>query len=273
MDFFSPDFDSLIKLQDAFSSIKFFEKNHTYEIDGKKALTSVSGLISKFEKPFDSKKAAKGVAQREGVSVETILEKWEFNKNYSCHKGSEFHLYVENFLERRQVPIDRKALIKLFSPNNEIWHENQLTNYYNEMALMIRNFNSFYDWWKEDHILIKSEFVVGDKKSRICGTIDNLSFNKKTKEFAIFDYKTNKEIKTEGFRGETLLKPFDHIQKCELGKYSLQLSLYKEIFERNTPFNIGYTGIVWVAGQDDYEIYKPYDFQEEARLMLNSFSE
>ena len=41
-------------------------------------------------------------------------------------------------------------------------------------------FKEFYEWWKIDHILIKSEFVIGNS---ICGgiggTIDNLSYNTK----------------------------------------------------------------------------------------------
>jgi hypothetical protein len=67
-----------------------------------------------------------------------------------------------------------------------------------------------------------------------------------------------------------MLEPFDYIPKCEYSKYSLQLSLYKEIFERNTPFEISYCGIVWVAGKDEYEIYESKDYKEEAIMMLEN---
>jgi hypothetical protein len=267
-----PNLQTLVELYDSFSGIKYFDKDHTYEINGEKAITSVSGLIGKYEKPFDTKKMAGNVARKEGVSIETILERWEYSKNYSCHKGSEFHLYVENFLERRFAPLDRKAFVNFIAPNNEIYHELTVENYYKEMALLIRNFKSFYDWWKEDHILIKSEFVVGDKKSKVCGTIDNLSFNKKTNEFAIFDYKTNKKINRKNNYGETLLEPFKHISKCELAKYSLQLWLYKIIIERNSPFKVGDLGIVWVAGEDDYELIEPTNYKKEAIQMLDIVS-
>jgi hypothetical protein len=265
-----PNFNTLIQLYNSFSDIKFLEKNHKYEICGEPAKISVSGLISKYEKPFDSQTLATRIAKKDGVPVEYVLEKWERNKNYSCHKGSEFHLYVENFLERRQIPIDRESIIELISGSAGYYKED-LENYYSEMALLIKNFKSFYDWWKEDHILIKSEFVVGDKSTGICGTIDNLSFNTKTKEFAIFDYKTNKEIKMDNQYGEKMLEPFSYIPKCEYSKYSLQLSLYKEIFERNTPFKISYCGIVWVAGKDDYVLYEPKDYKKEAVSMLNGY--
>lgn len=266
----TPNLDTLIELYDSFSDIKFFEKNHTYEIGGKSAKTSVSGLISKYEKPFDSKTIAARVAKKEGVSTETILEKWEKNKNYSCHKGSEFHLHVENFLERRVVPIDKEAFVNFMSPKGELFPcvESDIENYYKEMAILIRNFRNFYEWWKEDHILIKSEFVIGDKEAMICGTIDNLSYNKKTKEFVIFDYKTNKKIERKNSYGEVFLKPFDHISKCEHTKYSFQLSLYSLIFERNSPFKVNTSYIVWVAGENDYELISPIDLKKEATIML-----
>ena len=268
IDFNPANLDTLVELFDAFSDIKFFEKNHTYEIDGKKVPKSVSGLISKYEKPFDTKNIAARVAKRDSVPVETIIEAWEKNKNYSCHKGSEFHLYVENYLERRMVPLDRKAFITFISEWSNICEESLITKYYQEMAILVRNFKNFYEWWSKDHILVKSEFVIGDKISRICGTIDNLSYNRKTKQFVIFDYKTNKKIGRKNSYGETFLPPFNHIQKCEHTKYSLQLWLYQLIFERNSPFSIDESHIVWTAGENDYELIKPLNLKKEAATML-----
>lgn len=256
-----------LELENSFSSIKFFDKNHHYEIDGETALMSVSQLISKYEKPFEKKKMAERIAKREGVLTEDIIQRWDWNKEYSCYKGSEFHSIVENFFQRKIIPINRKSFV-YFLNENGIHDEKFIESYYEEMAIFIRNFRNFYDWWKQDHILVRSEFVIGDKKTKICGTIDNLSFNVKTNSFAIFDYKTNKEIKRQGFQEETLLEPLDDIQKCELGKYSLQLSLYKQIFERNTSFKVDKCYIVWVAGKNDYELIESLDFTKQANNIL-----
>lgn len=256
-----------VELENSFSNIKFFDKDHRYEIDGKPALMSVSQLISKYEKPFEKNKMAERVAKREGVLLEDIVQRWDWNKEYSCYKGSEFHSIVENFYQRKIIPIDRKAFVQ-FLKENKIEDDSYVDSYYEEMAIFIRNFKNFYNWWKQDHILIKSEFVIGDKDTKICGTIDNLSFNIKTNSFAIFDYKTNKEIKREGYQLETLLSPLDDIQKCELGKYSLQLNLYKEIFERNTPFKVDKCYIVWVGGKNDYELIETLDFKKQANNIL-----
>jgi hypothetical protein len=262
-----PNFNSLITLLDAFSDIKFFEKDHHYEINGVRAKKSVSQLIKKYEKPFEKEKIASHIARRDGKPVEVILDEWKYNGDYSCHKGSEFHLMVENFYERRTIPIDKQAAVELI---NKSGGNNNLENYYTEMALLIKNFRNFYDWWKQDHILLKSEFVIGDKEKKVCGTIDNLSFNKKTGKLVLFDYKTNKEIKTKGYKDEMLLKPFDHIPNCELSKYSIQLLLYKLIIERNSPFEVGECNIVWVAGKEDYELINIIDLEKEAKHLLDN---
>jgi hypothetical protein len=56
----------------------------------------------------------------------------------------------------------------------------------------------------------------------------------------ITDYKTNKEIKTEGYvnwQGERskMLPPVSHLDDCNLNHYSLQLSLYLYMILKHNP--------------------------------------
>jgi ATP-dependent exoDNAse (exonuclease V) beta subunit len=263
-------FQDLIELEECFSDILFLEKDHKYMFSDIPAKMSVSGLIKKYEKPFDSQKIAKFVADRDGFSTEDILEQWEFSKNYSCHKGSEFHKFVENYLNRKKTTIDKDAIELFFSKNKKFYTPDSVKNYYSDLALNIKNFMNFYNWWKQDHILLKPEFVIGDKESGICGTIDNLSYNKKTKELVIFDYKTNKEIKKSNPRKETFLKELKHIQQCEYTKYSLQLSLYSTIIEKNSNFKVPKSYIVWVSGKENYDLIECLDFKKESLSLLGS---
>lgn len=264
-------FDSLVSLNDCFADIKFFAKNHTYTIGDKPAKTSVSGAIKKYEKPFDSQKVAGFVAKKTGQTINEVLKEWDYKRDYSCHKGSEFHLFVENFLERKKITLDRDAFSNFLDHNNPLEnHQNAMNSYYTDMASMINNFMNFYEWWKQDRILLKSEFVIGDKESGLCGTIDNLSYNKVTKKLELFDYKTNKEIKLDNPRGDTLLEPFTHLQSCELVKYSLQLWLYRLIIEKNTSFEVDNCYIVWVAGKDDYQLIPILNLKNEAETILNN---
>jgi ATP-dependent exoDNAse (exonuclease V) beta subunit len=264
-------FDTLVSLENSFSDIIFLEKNHKYTIAGEPAKMSVSQLIKNYEKPFDSQKAASFVAQRDGFTVEEILNQWEFAKDYSCHKGSEFHKYVENFFNRRQISLDRDSINLFFDKRKQFKYDNSVDLYYKEIAHLIRNFINFYNWWKREHILIKPEFVVGDEESGICGSIDNLSYNFKTKELVIFDYKTNKEIKRKNPRKEKLLGVLSHLDQCEYTKYSLQLSLYSTIIEKVTSFKVPKSYIVWMSGKDNYELIKCLDLKKESNLILDMY--
>ena len=102
-------FDSLICLDECFADIKFFAKNHKYTIGDQPAKTSVSGAIKKYEKFFDSQKVAGFVARKTGQTINEVLKEWDYKRDYSCHKGSEFHLFVENFLERKKITLDKEA--------------------------------------------------------------------------------------------------------------------------------------------------------------------
>lgn len=268
------EFKSLIELEDCFSNILFIDKNHSYKMDGKLANSSPTTLIRKYQKPFDTMKFANFVAMRDGFDVKVVLDLWEYKKNYSTLKGSELHKFVENFFQRKQTTINRPMLNSFILENFGSINAKEVENYYKEFALLIKNFYSFYDYWKEDHIHLKSEFVIGDKITKVCGTIDELCFNKKTKELIVFDWKTNLEIAKKSKYKEKMLPPFKHLDKCELTTYSLQLHLYCLILERNTPFFVGTPKIVWLTGQDDYEIIDCLDLRKEAELILKeSFAE
>ena len=113
--------------------------------------------------------------------------------------------------------------------------------------------------------------MVGDEESGICGTIDNLSYNKKTKELVIFDYKTNKEIKKKNPRDQTFLKPINYLSHCEYIKYSLQLNLYQYIIEKNSPFKVPKSYIVWVANKQNYELMETLRLQKESEMLIEDY--
>ena len=267
MEKFIPNFNSLIQLEESFKDILFFEKDHSYKIDGEPVKYSVTRLLHKYQKEFPEKAISSSIAKREGIQIEDVLEKWNFERDYANHKGTEFHLYVENFLIRKKYSIDRDAVDNFFKSRPNFYYEGCIKKYYEDMAKMLKNFMLFFDWYKEDHHLIKSEFVVGDLKTKLVGTMDNLSFNKKTNELVIFDYKTNKKINKISKYKNKLLSPFNHLDDCEYNKYTLQIWLYKLILERNTPFSIGDCYILWFSG-DGYEKIKIPNFRKEAELIL-----
>lgn len=251
----------LAKIEIVFKDVQFIENDHLYKINGEEARSSVTRLLKKYQKPFDSEFFAKKTAARDGVDVSDVLELWDFKKEYACHKGSTFHGYVENFLQRKRITLNRYE-IKSFC-DSKSW---PIDSYYKDIATYLSNFKHFYEWWKEDHVLVKSEFVIADLEKKIGGTIDNLSYNFKTNKLVLFDYKTNKSIETKNKYGTSLIKDLKHLSDCEMVKYSLQMWIYALMLRKVIDFEVDPGCIVWVGG--GYQLLPVLDLEAEASLIL-----
>ena len=261
-------FTDLVLLEKGFDGIVFSEENHSYRIkeSSNEDICSVTQLIKKYEPPFNSEKLACIVAKKQGVSTQDVLELWNFKKEYACEKGTIFHSYVESFLHKKKPIIDSKVIRKFVARYEHYVDEE---TFYKDVAKYLNNFLSFHKWWKNDHVLIKTEFVMGDKDYSVAGCADNISYNFTDNKLVILDYKTNKEIKTKGYNNEKMLKELKHLNNCELVKYSLQLNIYTEIIEKNTSFKLGNPSIIWVGGSEGFEVIPCLDLKKEAQLILN----
>ena len=133
----------------------------------------------------------------------------------------------------------------------------------------------FKKFWADSNpnlIPVKMELVVGDNDYKIAGMVDCLFYNKKSEKLEIWDYKTNKEIKTSNAYGNKYLKPISHLDECEINTYSLQLGLYKHIIEKNTNLKIGDCYLIWInENSDNYKIYKCKDLHAELKLMIEHY--
>ena len=85
----------------------------------------------------------------------------------------------------------------------------------------------------------------------------------------VWDYKTNKAIKTKNDYGQRFEEPISHLDVCEINTYSLQLSLYKHIIEKNTNLKIGNCYLIWInENNKNYKVFKCKDLEAEIKLML-----
>ena len=129
-------------------------------------------------------------------------------------------------------------------------------------------FNNFYDKSFGKLIPVRAEVVVGDKDWGVTGMIDQLFYNEKSKKLEIWDWKTNKAINTNN-KWQQFKEPLGHLDVCELNTYSLQLSLYKHIIEKNTNLKLGKSYIVWLnENNDTYKVFKCHDFEKEVKSIL-----
>ena len=73
--------------------------------------------------------------------------------------------------------------------------------------------------------------VAGERKIKLCGSIDMVYRRKSDGKFVIYDWKRSKDIKSENPFGSGLA-PLDHLPDTNYWHYTLQLNVYKWILEQ-----------------------------------------
>ena len=188
-------------------SVKFDEDSHTYTHADHGKLISVTTLLGKYKKPFNSNYHASRVAEREGVTREMVLEMWEAEKNRACSRGTHIHKLLEDYISVGETQEDYGWLYKSYDRSTEL------------------NIDKF----KKIHC----EKLLHNSDYKVAGTAD-LLYDHGGNEFTIGDFKTNKKFRFSSPFGERLLEPIDHLHNCEFSNYSLQLSMYAYLYELET---------------------------------------
>ena len=220
-----------------FSKIEYNDALHSYSINGKK-LESVTTIIKQIIPQFDQNKAYE-IAAREGVTVEQIREDWDKKGEEGREKGTRIHSFMEDLLLNKIDPVKRlNTLLPEMKAGEAAWKLMQA---------------------KLRAKCVQMEAIVGDEELGVAGRIDIIvSINDVEK--CIFDWKTGK-FETKGNFGY-LLKPFDDLKDCELNRYSLQISLYRLIVERNTDEILGNGYIIHLHRNGKYMIHRTLDLRE-----------
>ena len=208
-------------------SIVFNAADHSYKsVDAEDVIRwiSVTTLVSNFKKPFDAEKTAARVSKNKrskwyGIEPKAIIAIWNGEADRATSLGTYYHNQREAdicalaSIEREGIPIP------VVTPVPEV---NGL-----KIAPSQKLDSGVYP-----------EHMVYLKSAGICGQSDLVEVV--NDHVNITDYKTNKEIKTEGFRNwegdtEKLLYPVAHLDDCHFNHYSLQLSIYMYIILKHNP--------------------------------------
>lgn len=247
-----------------FDRISFVEENHLYKIDGEFTNSpSVTRLLKRFKKEFDSKAAAVRVAKRMRTTTEQVLADWALGNLYSTTIGTMLHKYIENHYCNIKEPYqgsfdglgyDEKKDISINFPK------------------LVKQFHNFYE--ENSHLqCIKTEIILGDiHDTKICGMSDMLCYNTKTNQIEILDFKTNKRMQKKSKYGGKLLYPFDDTHEGELNEYTIQLNCYKYFMQKYTDLNVTKKKIVWFnVNNDNYQLYELEDIQPKIEEMFNVY--
>lgn len=197
--------------------LKFISNNHSYqstEPDNIKWV-SVSTLVHHFKEPFDAIETAKKCSVcKPGrypnkwftLSPEEIMNAWDKENKRSTDLGTWYHKQRE--FETGNVHRCQEEKGVKYSSDQHLAHGVHV-----EPILYLESAGIA---GQSDKIIVDSPIVT------------------------IRDFKTNKEIKREGFKNwegvtKKLLAPLQHLDDCELNLYALQLSTYLYIILRHNP--------------------------------------
>jgi predicted nucleotidyltransferase len=121
-------------------------------------------------------------------------------------------------------------------------------------------------------IFIGAEVVIFSPGLGFSGMIDLLMYDPATNEILVLDWKQNKEISREN-QWQSGLPPIDHLQATDISKYTLQLSTYQYILDREKyfPSVSGYRRALIHLAPDHFEIipleYYDYEIQQMIEVL------
>ena len=246
----------LQELNKAFGDFKFYEENHTYTYKGKPISIGATGLIEQYTQDFDAQAVAERVAEKEGKTVQKVLDEWEYKNKFACEKGSTCHEFAQSRW------------------SGEVWQEKHFDGskeYEKAVEIIQGQANEFRIDYKDRLQHLADEYVIGSEEYDIASAIDHLFINKLTGGLVLVDYKTNSDIHKNERYAKQMKVPLSHLKDFTLNHYYIQLSIYKYLVEKYTNLKIEEMFIVWFSENiDNYEIIEiPYLKDEVIKILEN----
>jgi hypothetical protein len=229
-----------LNLNNYFNEVNFNKKYHKYYVNGKE-FTSCTTFLSRLKKDIFNDSLKEKTANKRGVTIDYLNDLWDIKREIGCLRGTEIHFLIETYYK-----------YGFFSEYSDLVN----TEYF--------QFKKFI----KDHLdlePVKIEWIVYDKELEIAGTLDMLFKNKMTGKFELYDWKTNKEIKLSS--DINFINPLNHLEQSDINIYSMQLSIYKHIIEKNTPVRIDSMYIVHFNKDSNYEKYEAKYMEKELDIL------
>lgn len=184
----------------------YTDNNHFYL--GSQKLIGITRIISNFFPMFDAEYWAGIKAPLMGKTPQQLLEEWDRKGKESSEAGTKLHQRIDDYYHHKEVQTDDKdyALFKQFA-----------TSY---------NLNPY-----------RSEWAIYDEDSGIVGVVDMLDHS--NGEYILYDWKRSEKIVeggqpiTKNKFDEYGLKPIENVPNTDYWHYTLQLSFYRYILEKN----------------------------------------
>ncbi len=232
-----------------FDEIIFNAKSHTYYL-GSQALIPVTSIVKWLTPEFRSEEMLESKAIELGKSKADIQAEWDLKRDAGLDKGTRVHNYIENVLEGRDPRL-------LLSVND---HLHEMKQFDIAWGRMCSNLSAKF---------ARKEWTVGDSELGVAGRVDAILkvIIDSEERLCLFDWKTGKFM-IRRYAREMMLPPFDDLPCCEEIKYSIQLSLYRLIIERNTDERLFGGFILHLPAEYQHNLYNVIDLRDRLEAWL-----
>lgn len=216
------------------ASILFDETAHAYWYQMERRFDGVTGLISKYKKPFDKEAAAMGVARRDKRSVQDVLQDWEDNLNQASEYGKHHHGILDRWVQGQDMTEEEMLICDKVS---ELLKQNGLN-------------------------IVASEFVVYDESVGRASPIDLVC--ERDGKLVVVDYKTNaKGIAFDGYKNAQMLYPFHILPDANYYHYSIQIGIYIKWLRELYGLPVDEEGYILHLRPPQFSIYPTIDVQPQ----------
>lgn len=217
---------------------EIYKDNSSYKYMRKKLTTNE--LVDSFKKTLGV------IAKLEVLELaNSIKAKWALKNFNACLKGTNEH-------KKRELEVLSKDFF-----------------YVNGIAYKVST--DYQDFGNEKVNTAYPEFLVYNHKFKVAGQLDLLLVNKNTKNFDVYDYKTNESI-TYSNKFESFLAPLNNLENCKFIEYSLQLSMYAVLLEKISTYEKNILSLIHIKdieGNTKDDFINCLDLSKACKYMLN----
>lgn len=232
---------------------------HTYHNSAKPTVkyTSVTTVLGQYKEKFDEDFHAERIAKRKGVTKEEVIAEWREINRMANEYGTALHEILERFL---------LAPGRMYSPRDEF--EKIVIGAFRDVCY--EEGLSLIDspYLKPEHIM-SIEF---NDEQGVAGTSDIIEDLPDGMFFNVWDFKTNKRFEYENKYGEFLHFPLNHLAHCQYNDYTIQLSVYGVMYERETGKKFNRGGLFyWDKNIQTFKLIPIGYMKKEAEMLIEHY--
>ena len=207
--------------------IAFDEPTHKYYVNGTcQGNISCTGFIHEFFGHFDAKKTIQKMRKSAnwpnskyfGRTDEEIMKEWSDSGKQASAAGTAMHLAIEQYMHGAYAEIAPEI--------KETPEWRYFLKFWADHGADLEPYRSEWEVFTDSLVP-----VAGERKIKLCGSIDMVYRRKSNGKFVIYDWKRSKEIKSDN-PFQSGLAPVDHLPDTNYWHYTLQLNVYKWILEQ-----------------------------------------